>query len=77
MEELQDGEILDCKLNFIFTALIPKVEGSQGMEDFRPISLLRSMYKVITKVLAGRMRKVLNVVISQYQNAFVKGKQIL
>lgn len=35
------------------------------------------MYKVITKVLAGRMTEVLTEVISQYQNAFVKGRRIL
>lgn len=35
------------------------------------------MYKIITITLAGRIRKVLNGVISKYQYAFVKERQIL
>lgn len=52
-------------------------KGAQGLGNFQPIYLLGSMYKVMTKVLAGRMRKVLNGIIFQYQNAFVKGRQML
>jgi hypothetical protein len=35
------------------------------------------IYKIITKVLANRMRRVMNRIISKPQNAFVKGRQIL
>lgn len=47
------------------------------MGDYRPINLLGSMYTVLIEVLAAKMRKVLEAVISTYQNAFGKGHQIL
>ena len=42
-----------------------------------PISLLGSLYKILAKVLANRLRRVLDKVISPSQNAFVEGIQIL
>ena len=47
------------------------------MKDFRPISLVGSLYKLLAKVLANRIKKVMGKVISESQNAFVEGRQIL
>jgi hypothetical protein len=47
------------------------------LKDFRPISLVSGVYKIIEKVLANRLRKVVEKIISKPQNAFVKGRQIL
>jgi hypothetical protein len=47
------------------------------LKDFRPISLVSGVYKIIAKVLANRLRKVVDKLISKPQNAFVKGRQIL
>jgi len=45
-------------LNSTFIALTPKVESPQRVADFRPISLVSSVYKFFSKVLANRLRMV-------------------
>jgi hypothetical protein len=64
-------------LNATFISLIPKVIGASELKEFRPISLRGGMYKIIAKVLANRMRRDMDKVISKPQNAFVEGRQIL
>jgi hypothetical protein len=64
-------------LNATFISLIPKVVGASELKDFRPISLVSGIYKIIFKVLANRLRLIMNKIISIPQNAFVKGRQIL
>jgi hypothetical protein len=64
-------------LNSTFIALIPKVDSPQRLNDFRPISLVGSLYKILAKVLANRLRLVIGSVISEAQTAFVKDRQIL
>ena len=46
------------------------------LKEFHPISLISGIYKIIAKVLANRIRRVVDRVISKPQNAFVKGRQI-
>jgi len=72
----QNGK-LTKGLNSTFIALIPKVNSPQRLNDFRPISLVGCLYKVIAKVLANRLRSVVGSVVSESQSAFVKGKHIL
>ena len=64
-------------LNNTFLVLIPKKNGAEDLGDFRPISLLRGLYKLLAKVLANRLKKVIGKVVSIAQNAFVTGRQIL
>jgi hypothetical protein len=47
------------------------------IKDFRPISLIGGMYKIISKVLANRLKSVLGKIVSHSQIAFIKGRQIL
>jgi hypothetical protein len=60
-----------------FLALIPKKSGAVDLKDFRRISLVSEVYKIIAKVLANRLRKVVEKIMLKSQNAFVKGRQIL
>ncbi|RVW83965.1 Ran-binding protein 1-like c [Vitis vinifera] len=64
-------------LNSTFLLLIPKKEGTEDLKDFRPISLVGSVYKLLAKVLANRLKTVMGEVISDSQHAFVHGRQIL
>lgn len=59
-----------------FIALIPKVEPI-GLEDYSPISLIDCMYKIVAKMLAKRLKKVLRGVIDLRQSAFVEGMNLL
>nr|GEY87149.1 RNA-directed DNA polymerase, eukaryota, reverse transcriptase zinc-binding domain protein [Tanacetum cinerariifolium] len=64
-----------CNTSFI--AHIPKVPNPMVISDFRPISLIGARYKIIAKVLANRLARVIDSVISQEQSAFIKHRQIL
>lgn len=64
-------------LNATVIALIPKKGGVEDIWDFRPISLLRSVYKLLAKFLANRLWGILEEVVSESQNAFVGGRQVL
>jgi len=77
MVEFHRNGKLTKGVNSTFIALIPKVNSLQRLNDYRPISMVGCMYKVLAKVLANRLRGVMGSVISDSQSAFVKGKQIL
>ncbi|GJS04028.1 RNA-directed DNA polymerase, eukaryota [Tanacetum coccineum] len=64
-----------CNASFI--ALIPKVLDAKFVSDFRPISLIGSVYKVITKILANRLAAVISDLVSDTQSAFVANRHIL
>ncbi|GKC76929.1 RNA-directed DNA polymerase, eukaryota [Tanacetum coccineum] len=63
--------------NSSFVALIPKVLDPKVVSDYRPISLIGSLYKVITKILASRLSMVISDLISDVQSAFLPNRQIL
>ncbi|XP_058779060.1 uncharacterized protein LOC131653017 [Vicia villosa] len=58
-------------------ALIPKGSSPLCLDDYRPICLVGCMYKVVAKLLVGRLKHVLNSVVSHCQSAFVPGRQLL
>ena len=76
-EEFYGSGIINGISNETYICLIPKKLNSCRVRDFRPISLVTSLYKIIAKVLAKRLQSVLPKTISKYQGAFVAGRQIL
>ncbi|KAG7587431.1 Endonuclease/exonuclease/phosphatase superfamily [Arabidopsis thaliana x Arabidopsis arenosa] len=54
--------------------LIPKVTNASRTSDFRPISCLNTVYKVISKLLASKLQSILSKVISPAQSAFMPGR---
>nr|GEZ44190.1 RNA-directed DNA polymerase, eukaryota [Tanacetum cinerariifolium] len=64
------GEIpKGCNSSFI--ALIPKISDANLVKDFRPISLIGSLYKIIAKILTNRLAGVLGDIVNEVQSAFV------
>ena len=63
--------------NASFLALIPKTNHPQSFNDYRPISLIGCMYKIIAKLLANRLRKVMPGLIDERQSASIKDRHIL
>lgn len=56
--------------------LIPKMNDASEVADFRPINLINSLAKIITKILADRLSPRLNELVSGCQNAFIRKRCI-
>ncbi|KAK2656702.1 hypothetical protein Ddye_009754 [Dipteronia dyeriana] len=70
LEFHKDNSIVK-ELNNTFLALISKCAKPETVKDFCPISLVGSLYKVLSKFLANKYKKVMNSVIRESQMAFV------
>ncbi|RVW69991.1 Transposon TX1 uncharacterized 149 kDa protein [Vitis vinifera] len=75
--EFHRSGVINQSTNASFIVLLPKKSTTKKISDFRPISLITSLYKIIAKVLSGRLRGVLHETIHSTQGAFVQGRQIM
>ena len=71
---LNDGPL--PKMNGAHITILPKKEHPDCPSDFRPISLIHSFAKLISKVLARRLSKHINNLVSGAQSAFIKRRCI-
>ena len=69
----KDG-IIHGVTNETYICSIPKKANSSKVKDFRPISLVTSLYKIFAKVLSTRMKEVLADTIGESQGAFMAGR---
>jgi hypothetical protein len=54
-----NSEVMPPSLNLIHVALIPKIKNPTSVTEFQLISLCNVLYKIISKVLANRLKKIL------------------
>jgi mannosylglycoprotein endo-beta-mannosidase len=69
----------NCDLNLLNKAnivLISKKDGAEEISDFRPISLIHAVAKIVTKTLALRLAPFMNSIIPPCQSAFIKRRSI-
>ncbi|KAL4346974.1 hypothetical protein GQ457_17G005290 [Hibiscus cannabinus] len=71
------GDAIDKSFNQSFIVLIPKIRNPVAIEDFRPISLVGCVYKLLAKVLARRLSSIVDEFMGEQQFAFRPGMQIL
>jgi len=64
-----------CNASFI--TLAAKVKDPLSLNDYRPISLIGALYKIVAKILANRIKEVIGNCIDEVQTAFVKNRNIL
>lgn len=64
-------------MNATFLMLILKKGNVEDLQDFKSISLVGGLHKLLAKVLSNRLRKVVGRVVSKFQNAFIEGRQFL
>ena len=76
-DEFHRSGIINQSTNASFIVLLPKKSMAKKISGYRPISLITTLYKIIAKVLAGRLRGILHETIHSTQGAFVQGRQIL
>jgi hypothetical protein len=71
----ENNSDLRC-LNGSFITLVPKTSSPSGVNDYRPISLLGSPVKLIAKLLANRLQKVITSLVHVNQYSFIKQQTI-
>lgn len=71
-----NSEFLLTAYNKTVITLIPKVDKPSSLQNIRPISLCNVIYKIISKVLANRLKPILQKIIAPTQSAFLQGRLI-
>ncbi|MCH80176.1 hypothetical protein A2U01_0000939, partial [Trifolium medium] len=72
-----DRGFFPTSLNETNICLIPKCDNPSSMKELRPIALCNVLYKIVSKLLANRLKMCLDKCISEEQSAFVEGRSIL
>ncbi|GAU35431.1 hypothetical protein TSUD_375210 [Trifolium subterraneum] len=77
LNEFHHGVSLPKAITASFLTLIPKKDHPQQLSEYRPICLISVLYKISSKLLADRMKKIMGKLISTCQSVFIPGRQIL
>jgi hypothetical protein len=72
--DLYARDKFERNLNATFIVFISKMLGAGDLKDFQPIGLMSGIYIIISKVLANRLKIVMEKISSKFQNAFIRGR---
>ena len=75
-QDFFDGNVNLESINNSYITLIPKVPTPETINDFRPISLLNCSIKLLTKILAERLQKIILLLLHANQYGFIKSRTI-
>jgi hypothetical protein len=75
-EDFLAGNVCLQSLNGLHITLLPKVDAPSTVSDFRPISLLNTSIKILTKLLANRLQHVIVKLMHKNQYGFIKSRTI-
>lgn len=75
-EEFHDGNLNLESLNYGYITLIPKNNTQETVNDFRPITLLNCCLKMITKILANRLQRIILQIVHKNQYGFLRRRSI-
>ena len=70
------GSLCLRSINSSHITLLPKVDNPISISDYRPISLLNTSFKLLTKILANRLQPVITKMVHQNQYGFIKTRTI-
>lgn len=76
VKEFSRSRRLEEGINRTNICLIPKKLNANSLADFRPISLCNVAFKLVTNILAKRLKRILPTIISETQAAFIEGRII-
>lgn len=71
------GNVISKAITSFFFTLVPKIQNPLSLDDYRPNCLVGRLYKVVAKLLSGRLKGVLDSIISPCQNSFVPRRKFL
>ncbi|CAA7046646.1 unnamed protein product [Microthlaspi erraticum] len=77
VKEFFASAFMPKSLNSTNLVLIPKRRGADELQDFRPISCLNTLYKLITRLISDRLKSILPEIILPNQTAFIRDRLLL
>ncbi|GKV26314.1 hypothetical protein SLEP1_g35645 [Rubroshorea leprosula] len=72
----QNGRLV-CGLNVSYITLVPKKKNPTTLQEYRPITMVGCLYKILAKILSNRLKKVIGKIINSSQSAFLEGRQLV
>nr|CCA66140.1 hypothetical protein [Beta vulgaris subsp. vulgaris] len=77
VRKFHDSSTLPQGCNIAYITLIQKIDNPKNFNDYRPISMVGCIYKIIAKLLARRLQGVINSLIGPLQFSYIEGRSIL